>query len=309
MINYYEILGLDYGAGIPEIKASFRQLAKLYHPDKNPEGIEHFTKILKAYETLSDPALKASYDYKLNYHQAQSQYEHKTKAPGKNWKADERELKRRQYYNEHIKKYAKQTSEYMAEADTKKNYNEFKYILYATPLAVILFLLIMNLATRDRGEVISSGLIRPTTESVPTTTVSHQLKTGDNPYASVFGETKRESNKNTLAIKNSTGEEVIVCFFSKREFIDCVYLHDTFSTKMSGLPEKEVSIYYCSGSDFDRTKQLEEVNVQGAFTKNLSFYKSIKATPLSSFNALTLLPGDKAFKKISEGEFFKYAKK
>ncbi len=293
-----------------EIKASFRNLAKLYHPDKNPEGIEHFTKILKAYETLSDPVLKATYDYKLHYHQSQSHYENKPKPPGKNWKADERELKRRQYYNEHIKKYAKQTSAYMAEAKAKKNYNEFKYIVLATPLAVILFLLIMNLATRDRNEVINSGLIRSATENIIATPAIETLKPGDNPYSSVFGIAKTDARyKNTLVVKNKTGEEVVVCLFAKKEFINCIYIDNNFSGKISGLPAQELTIYYSSGSDFDSTKQLEEVKVQGAFTKNLSFYKSIKTKLLSSFNELTLLPDDKAFEKISEKEFFKYAKK
>ena len=52
MINYYKILGLQSTATPLEIKTAFRQLAKLYHPDKNPAGKEQFTKVLVAYETL-----------------------------------------------------------------------------------------------------------------------------------------------------------------------------------------------------------------------------------------------------------------
>jgi molecular chaperone DnaJ len=69
LTNYYEILGVDENAGINEIKAAFRRLAKQYHPDRNPSGNVDFEKILKAYETLSDPGLKLTYDYKLNYYQ------------------------------------------------------------------------------------------------------------------------------------------------------------------------------------------------------------------------------------------------
>jgi curved DNA-binding protein CbpA len=143
--NYYEILGLTNQASLSEIKIAFRKLAKLYHPDKNPNGVEHFTKILKAYEVLSDPTLKASYDYKITYHQHQSITYTKTTAKKHNF--TEQELKRRKYYDEHIKKYAKTFSQQTNQQTIKSNYNEFKYILFATPVAVLLFLLLVTMAT------------------------------------------------------------------------------------------------------------------------------------------------------------------
>ena len=106
MLNYYEILGLKNDAGAFEIKTAFRQLAKLYHPDKNPDGKDRFSIILKAYETLINPHAKLKYDYKLNY--AQSQNQTVSQNPKKKYKNfDEQELKRRKYYDEHIKKHEK----------------------------------------------------------------------------------------------------------------------------------------------------------------------------------------------------------
>lgn len=160
MINYYHILGLETGAEFEAVKIAFRRLAKLYHPDMNPEDKSRFEIILKAYETLSDPTLRTSYDYKLNHQQTtQSQTIEKKTATTKTWGFDEKELRRRQYYNEYIKKYAKQASEYAATSETRKSYNEFKYILFATPLAVVLFLLVMNFSSRDRVDVINSDLL------------------------------------------------------------------------------------------------------------------------------------------------------
>ncbi|MBX3164946.1 MAG: J domain-containing protein [Bacteroidetes bacterium] len=161
MVNYYHILGLETGANMEAVKIAFRRLAKLYHPDMNPEDKNRFEIILKAYETLSDQSLRKTYDYKLNYFETTQKYvSEKKTATTKTWSFDEKELKRRQYYNEYIKKHAKQASEYAAETESAKPYNEFKYILFATPLAVILFLLIMNVASRDRAEVINSNLLQ-----------------------------------------------------------------------------------------------------------------------------------------------------
>lgn len=53
--KYYTILGLSPGASESEIKRSYRNLAKLYHPDKNPsrQAHEKFLKITDAYQILT----------------------------------------------------------------------------------------------------------------------------------------------------------------------------------------------------------------------------------------------------------------
>ena len=63
--DYYEVLGIQRGAGDDEIKKSFRVLAKKYHPDVNPGNAEaeaRFKEINEAYEVLSDGDKKAKYD-------------------------------------------------------------------------------------------------------------------------------------------------------------------------------------------------------------------------------------------------------
>eukprot|EP01134_Creolimax_fragrantissima_P000427 CFRG0427T1 len=62
--DYYELLDLTSRASTEEIKKSYRKLARQYHPDKNDdeESTDMFQAIAEAYEVLSDPDKRATYD-------------------------------------------------------------------------------------------------------------------------------------------------------------------------------------------------------------------------------------------------------
>ena len=64
MSDHYQTLGVDRNASQDEIKKSYRKLAREMHPDVNPDpkAQERFKEITAAYEVLSDPEKRNSYD-------------------------------------------------------------------------------------------------------------------------------------------------------------------------------------------------------------------------------------------------------
>ena len=62
---YYDVLGVNRGAGDADIKSAFRNLAKECHPDRcngDPTAEQRFKEVNEAYECLKDPQRRAAYD-------------------------------------------------------------------------------------------------------------------------------------------------------------------------------------------------------------------------------------------------------
>lgn len=91
-IDYYKILGVSKTATEKEIKATYRKLARKYHPDLNPDNKEaeiKFKEINEANEVLSDPENRKKYDrygkdwkqgeeFEKAQHQRQQQSQHRS---------------------------------------------------------------------------------------------------------------------------------------------------------------------------------------------------------------------------------------
>src|SRR4030088_1508833 len=63
--DYYDALGATRDAGDGDIKKAFRRLARELHPDVNshdPQAEDKFKEAAEAYEVLSDPDRRATYD-------------------------------------------------------------------------------------------------------------------------------------------------------------------------------------------------------------------------------------------------------
>lgn len=62
--DYYEVLGVGKDASADDIKKSYRQLARKYHPDVNKaaDAETQFKEVKEAYDVLSDDGKRSTYD-------------------------------------------------------------------------------------------------------------------------------------------------------------------------------------------------------------------------------------------------------
>ena len=65
--TFYDVLKIPKDAGDEEIRHAYHELARVLHPDKNPNkgATDQFLNLQNAYETLADPERRAAYDRKL----------------------------------------------------------------------------------------------------------------------------------------------------------------------------------------------------------------------------------------------------
>ena len=76
--DHYRTLSVPRKATQDEIKAAYRRLARVHHPDK-PDGChERFRKINEAHEVLSNPQRRREYDASLRNPFAPVSYTHLT---------------------------------------------------------------------------------------------------------------------------------------------------------------------------------------------------------------------------------------
>ena len=70
--DYYELLELSPNANLATIERVFRYFATKWHPDAGGDKAK-FTKLVRAFETLRDPATRAAYDAKYQQRQQEAE--------------------------------------------------------------------------------------------------------------------------------------------------------------------------------------------------------------------------------------------
>lgn len=265
--THYDILSIPSNATDEQIKSAFRRLAKLYHPDKNPNGKEQFEKILIAYEILIDSAKRRQYDLRLrggstaNINQKKSQ----NNTTQKNWNFSDEELKRRQYYQENYRKEYEQYVKTKAAVSNKKSYNEYKYILYAAPIAVLLFMLVVKGFESPAKENASQNKSEVTYK---------EIEMGYDPYTAYFQNPIYDTISNrTLVVKNICPFDLILVVHGKQnKFVRSCVIKQGYFVEMDEMPDGLASIKFSVGKKWNGAKEHKGINVIGGFEEQCDFY-------------------------------------
>ena len=65
-LSHYQLLEVTTTATLPQMKKSYLKLAKKYHPDVyNGINVDHFKRVLEAFNTLKNPISRKDYDKKM----------------------------------------------------------------------------------------------------------------------------------------------------------------------------------------------------------------------------------------------------
>lgn len=279
MADYYSILGLTKTATEIEIKAAFRRLAKVYHPDKNPNdpNAKHlFENILRAYNVLSNPHSRKRYDNTNFATPSQTVRQHR---PGqkkqKEYSFTEEDLKQRDYY----KKYYHAKKHTVNQSEKKPHYSDYKYILYATPIAVALLMLIVSLFSGEpTTEILTKNVEKINETIIPPV----KLVNGDKPYSGYFGNLKMFDTPHHLQINNSSNFDAVIALFDKKTnaYLQHSYLQASYSIEFSKLPETGVYWKCMLGKNWNTNKLFADEKVSGGFDSVVQ-YQNYKIAPVT----------------------------
>lgn len=270
MTDYYSILGVNKSASSVEIKSAFRRLAKKHHPDKNPNNPQSsvlFKSILEAYTVLSNSNSKMRYDT-LNRPASFQPEQKKRRGNGRSVSAED--LKQRQYYQNYYKTKLKK----QAVTPKQKVYSDYKYVLFATPIAVGLLLLILSVFSPKPPQIIdhTSEMKNSEVKSRP------NPKNGDKLYSGYFGESKTFETINKIKINNPTCFDAVIAVFSvqSNQCIQHAYLQNGYSIEFDYLPNEGVYWKCFIGKGWSHTKKLYNDKIIGGFDSIIQYQNHIK---------------------------------
>lgn len=285
MADYYSILGLTKNATDIEIKTAFRRLAKIYHPDKNPNDPNAkvlFENILKAYNVLINPHTRRRYDNNISFSSSQPKTQTSNNSVNrrnrgqKEWNTDEEDLKRREYYKQHYHQVKNKATTHTQ--STKTAYNDYKYVLFATPIAVGLLMVIISLFS---SEPKTESVVKRTTDNIIDTIIkSVELSNGDKPYSGFFGDIKTFDTPHILQINNASTYDAVVVVFDKKtnDYLQHAYLKNSYTVEFSKLPDTGVYWKCMLGKNWNNDRLFLNDKISGGFDSIVQ-YQNWKPSP------------------------------
>lgn len=271
--NYYIVLGVSNTASFEEIKAAYRELAKKYHPDKNPgnkAAEDFFKEVQQAYAVLSNPEKRKKFDLKFNYSGGSDTTKKRTTPPP---------------YTGNAYQYAQQQAQYKQQSarpagppkqKAKPDKSENHYILISVGVAMVLLYFIISYSNKSESKHYPVLKI----DSASTNSAATEepaIGIFESPYSSFFGEEiADDESKNSVNISNSYNSEAVVCLVeSKKPYrtIRNQYMAVGSTFKMNNIPEGSYFLKVYFGNNWDPKKSFKAEGVKGGFKEDLGFFR------------------------------------
>lgn len=275
MRDYYYILGINENANEQEIKTAYRKLSLKFHPDKNNGEKffeERFKEIQLAYETLSNPAKRTQYNFKLNQFKS-------TRTNRDNLKKEEEELKRKfeeelgrreeeikRNYQARENRIKEEFAKRGKEESSKSNPNWTTNLQWQSPHIFLFFFLAIGLIV-----IIYFALTKTNSKIKPNV----YLQSSEGNYSNDFKKLTMEWN-----IAHSTKD---VATFSKL-FSNSVILYGKELDKNTCIEEK--LLHFKKYPDFSqqiigdvRVERINESQIKCNFLKQVTKNQEIKNYP------------------------------
>lgn len=271
--DYYILLGVTRTATFDELKIAYRQLAKQYHPDKNPNNKlaeEFFKEIQQAYTVLSNPEKRRTYDLKSTSGSSFAQQKTHTQYNGNAY----------QYAQQQARQQPKQTYTNRSKQPSKNDKTESYQILISIGIAFILLYFIISYSTERTDTVQNSDNEVETTSVKPKETPQQRptvpmIGNYESPYNSFFGEDiTDEESKNSITIHNSDESEAVVCLVEKKKPMRTIrnqYVTNGTTFKMNNIPDGEYYLKIFYGTDWDTAQTFLNNRVKGGFINEIGF--------------------------------------
>lgn len=270
--NYYTILGVSANASFDELKLAYRNLAKKYHPDVNPNNKaaeDMFKEIQQAYDVLSNADKRSLYDVK----QAR-----KTTSGGPQYKSNSAQYTGNAY--QYAQQQAQRKNQFYStvKPKPKKHDKTERYqILISVGIAFVLLYLIISYSSGTRTVPAKASNLVVSEKSVITKKpeAPQIIKTSATPYDSFWkDEYAEEGNQNSIWIENFEKSDAIVCLVQcnkPHRVIRHVFVNKNNYFEMSRIPDGNYSLKIYYGNNWDTAQKQANDKLVGGFTNELDF--------------------------------------
>ncbi len=320
MKDHYRTLGVAENATDADIKLAYRRLAKRYHPDVNAGARgaeERFKEIVEAYDILSDPVLRRTYDLKRKRRElygSSSTFIYTPQPP-----PEKKDPRRKTYSPEDLERAQRRhRGRTMAQVARRKK------LLAGMIVTFIIYLFAAaafeNWLEKKREEE-AVALAKQLEEHAQAELLKKKntIENYDSPYDSLFG-TEQDvwNSRNNIVFRNPYSEAVICVVRAEAPFktVRNEFVRPGEKFVMRRLPPGAYFIKVYTGDDWDVNKKVNGKPL-GGFKRNEEFFRVNIDTIRLDYGAPeypvedkiqdtvvidpTLLP----FEPISRDEFFR----